>query len=355
LTASQVAGDTKVLLNWTDNSANETSFKIGRSDGINSTTITVAADLKTYTDTGLTPNATYSYSIAASNGKGESNWIPAPNPVTISGIAYATVARKADDTVTKGSWVGTYGNQSYDMISSKKAATGVALASSGLINIWAASTTDVRGLQTPDKTSRTARCYYSIPAYGLTSFDLDVNLADNATHKVSLYCVDWDTVKRNQMIQVVDCNYNTVIDERTITGFNGGMYLVWEVKGHVLFRIVNNSTSSGNAVVSGIFIDDPNYVTPTLPAAPGNLIAAPGSSAGKINLAWTDRSSNENGFVIQRSTKSSSGFTTIITLGAGATSYGDSGLKSGILYYYRVYAFNTAGSSGYISASAKAK
>ncbi|MFL5868821.1 MAG: LamG-like jellyroll fold domain-containing protein, partial [Thermoleophilaceae bacterium] len=80
--------------------------------------------------------------------------------------------------------------------------------------------------------------------------------------------------------------------------------------------------------------------------APSGLTAT-AASTSQINLAWTDNSSNESNFVIQRDTNS--GFTapTNITAGANTTSYQDTGLSASTTYYYRVKATNSSTSSNY--------
>jgi hypothetical protein len=82
--------------------------------------------------------------------------------------------------------------------------------------------------------------------------------------------------------------------------------------------------------------------TPT-PAAPGNLRAA-AASASAVNLSWTDNSSNETGFRIERSANGSA-FAKIATIGANVTAYSDSGLAKSTTYSYRASAFNSGGSS----------
>ncbi|TMP97350.1 MAG: fibronectin type III domain-containing protein, partial [Verrucomicrobia bacterium] len=89
----------------------------------------------------------------------------------------------------------------------------------------------------------------------------------------------------------------------------------------------------------------PVQARPTLPAAPSNLSASSVSSS-RIDLRWQDNSGNESGFVVQRGS-SSSGPWSSTSLSVNVTSYSDTGLNANTTYYYRVYAYNSRGSSGY--------
>src|SRR5262249_6808151 len=71
------------------------------------------------------------------------------------------------------------------------------------------------------------------------------------------------------------------------------------------------------------------------------------SIAAQLTLTWTDNSSNEDGFAIERDTGPTGTFTQIATTGPNVTSYIDSGLTSGTTNCYRVRAFNSAGFSDY--------
>lgn len=76
LTAAWTTGTTEVVLNWTDNSANESGFAIQRStDGVNFTNLTnVAADVLTYTDNTVIANTTYYYRVFAFNAVEDSDF-----------------------------------------------------------------------------------------------------------------------------------------------------------------------------------------------------------------------------------------------------------------------------------------
>jgi hypothetical protein len=86
-----------------------------------------------------------------------------------------------------------------------------------------------------------------------------------------------------------------------------------------------------------------NTSTATAPVAPSNL-AIQGATFDTVTIAWNDNSSNESGFRVQRSTDGVN-FTEIATLGAGVRSYSDSAVAVRTVYYYRVSAYNSAGTS----------
>lgn len=81
------------------------------------------------------------------------------------------------------------------------------------------------------------------------------------------------------------------------------------------------------------------------PAAPSSLYAVPTKT--RVTLNWSDNSSNETGFVIERSLAETSGFAQIGSAGAGVTSFVDSTVTRKKTYFYRVKAVNANGSSAY--------
>ncbi|MCU1262350.1 MAG: putative glycosyl hydrolase [Bryobacterales bacterium] len=154
------------------------------------------------------------------------------------------------DTSTQGNWRSVYGTEGYSVIGDSASIPSYAVApapSGNLSYMWAASTSDVRGLQKASNPSdRIASTWYSP-----TSFTIDLNTTDQLQHQVALYCVDWDTTGRRQTVDVLDPS-GTVLNTQALTGnFNGGVYLVWNVTGHVKFRLT--STGLYNTVVSGLF------------------------------------------------------------------------------------------------------
>ena len=81
--------------------------------------------------------------------------------------------------------------------------------------------------------------------------------------------------------------------------------------------------------------------------APANL-AAQAISAQQIDLKWSDQSSNETGFLIERCAGAGcDNFAQIASAPADATSFSDTGLAAGTSYRYRVRATNGTSQSEY--------
>jgi hypothetical protein len=107
---------------------------------------------------------------------------------------------------------------------------------------------DIRALQKTSATDRVASCWYAT-----RSFTLDLAFNDGNAHQVALYLVDFDRQNRAATVEVLDAD-NAVLDKRSVSGFTGGQYLVWNLNGKVRIRITRSS--GVNAVASGIFFDN---------------------------------------------------------------------------------------------------
>lgn len=81
----------------------------------------------------------------------------------------------------------------------------------------------------------------------------------------------------------------------------------------------------------------------SIPEPPENLMGE-ATSATTIDLTWTDRSTNETGFKIERKLIDGT-FEVIGTSAADNATFNDKGLTPGETYVYRVYSYNTRGNS----------
>lgn len=82
-----------------------------------------------------------------------------------------------------------------------------------------------------------------------------------------------------------------------------------------------------------------------LPRAPAGLVAER-TDPQTAFLAWTDRSSDEAGFLVMRRPAGSSAWTPVATLPPDTLAYTDRGLSAGMNYVYRLAALAGAGAGG---------
>jgi len=179
-------------------------------------------------------------------GSGNSNAVD-PTIITVV-IPPAAATFVAADTATQGNWHGVYGADGYSVANESQSIPSYAsLAVKNQLNYtWASSTVDPRALQTGNGSGRIAATWY-----GNSTFSFDVNLTDGNPHPFALYAVDWDARGRTETIQVVDANTNAVLDTRALSSFSNGVYLVWNLSGHIKINVM--WTGGTNAVVSGVF------------------------------------------------------------------------------------------------------
>src|SRR5262249_12858631 len=152
------------------------------------------------------------------------------------------------DTTTQGSWQGVYGGDGYNVIgataSNPNYPAYAAVTPAGKFDYtWTAATGDPRALQEPGSTGdRVAAASYG------GSFTVDVNLSDGGQHRLALYLLDWDGQgSRSERIDVLDGGTGSTLDSRTVSGFQGGQYLVYNLTGHVQIRVT--ALAGANAVL----------------------------------------------------------------------------------------------------------
>jgi len=165
-----------------------------------------------------------------------------------------------EDRKTKGDWEVSYGKDGAMVTgSAAKYPAYAAVTEGGDQFIWEGSSGKDTALFQVDGEERIAACHYGDQVV----FDLALK---DGTHRVALYCIDWNTTERKQKIEVLDGASGTVLDTREISAFADGRYLVWDLAGHVKIRLTK--IAGRNAVMSGIFFGAAARSGPRLPKPP---------------------------------------------------------------------------------------
>ena len=259
------------------------------------------------------------------------------------------------DTVSEGNWQGKYGVDGYSIANGSQSLP--AYASFAPLNesnwTWSSNTTDPRALQAIPA-GRMAATWFSS-----STFSLDVNLTDGKSHQVAIYAVDWDDYMggRAETIQVADANSGAVLDTRNISSFTNGMYLVWNISGHV--RINATMNAGGNAVISGIFFGGAMTSAPPaissfvgLDSVTGSISIGSSATAGtkvialsgtgaaqvahSVMLSWTPSTSTVVGYNVYVSTVSGSSYSKLTASPVANAGYTDAGLQTTQTRYYVV-------------------
>jgi hypothetical protein len=208
------------------------------------------------------------------------------------------------DTATQGTWTGVYGADGYLIANDAMTVPSYASVSLGgdATYTWVAPTTDPRALQTYSGSStRLASTYF---ASG--SFNISIDITDGSTRRVALYLLDWDSSVRAETITIKDAASGTTLSTQSFSGFNGGEYAVWNIKGNVVIQVT--CTGGANAVVSGVFFGAGAAATP--PSSSATYSGLDTTTQG----AWTGKYGS-NGEIIANTINSAASFASISLTG----------------------------------------
>jgi large repetitive protein len=278
-------GTSNIEISWSDSNANEDEFKIERKEGSGSFSQidTVTSSVTTYDDTGLDPDVAYTYRVRASNTYGDS---PYSNEV-------GATTNEIPDTQ-----VPTPGNSG---------ALGFSgTTSSSVVVGWTAGSDDITA-----------------------AADLQ-------------YLVYYSTGNQMTSLSLVKTNgtpfgtWETMITSKEVTGLGADTTYYFNV-------VIKDA--AGNESVYTMGNSTTLDVPPNAPSGFGLTII----SGTEISMSWIDNSDNESGFKIERSVNTNDNFTEIESVAENVISYNDTGLTKGTTYFYRVFAFNGQGDSGYSS------
>jgi hypothetical protein len=167
---------------------------------------------------------------------------------TPAATAAPTAVFVSTDSTTLGSWKGRYGADGATIVAdSVRNPTYAQTTTSGASTwIWAQSITNGKALMKAASSDRIASCWYAP-----SSFTIDVNMTDANRHRIAFYFIDWSAAGRSQTIDVLNAATGAVLNTRTLSSFTAGQYLIWDITGHVRFRLTRRA--GPNAIVNGMF------------------------------------------------------------------------------------------------------
>ncbi len=333
---------TQIDLNWTDNSNNETGFKLERKVGVSgawSQIATVGTNQTTYSNTGLTAGTSYYYRVRAYNSYGDSDYssetiVPAsPSNLFAMAVSATMISLTWTDNAsnetgfvvqrkTTGSW------QNLSQLNSNSTNfndSGLAPGVSYYYRVYAYSP---RGTSWYSNEAIVPASPNNLTTTVVSSSMIALNWVDYASNE-SGFVVQRKTTGSWQNHSQLSANSTNFNDSGLASGVT-------------YYYRVNAFTSTG----ASWYTNEANAAPSSIPDPPSNLFAV-AQSATQIDLSWTDNSNNESGFKLERKIGIVGEWLEISTVGANQTYYINTDLVEGTSYSYRVRAYNSLGGSSY--------
>jgi fibronectin type 3 domain-containing protein len=356
----------KLKLTWTDNTTNEYGFKverkigttgtyaeIGSVVGINSVTPSVGV----YTDSSVQTGVMYYYRVRAyATAGGYTGYSNEAAGVQASTVAPSGLVVTADWTSLKLTWTDNTTNESGYKIERKLGASGT-YVEIGTTNLsFYTDTTGQVGVT----------YYYRVRAYttdgGYTGYSNEASGASLAAPvpsglvvaidgmKLQLTWTDNTTNESGFNVERKTGATGTYAEIATVTGSNAttprqATYTDATVQPGLTYyyRVRGYSTTGAHTGYS----NEASGTQATTVVPSGLTVTTDGMD---LKLTWTDNTTNDNGFKIERKDGAAGTYTEIKT--TAATVYTDLTVQPGVTYYYRVRAYTTAG--GYTAYSNEA-
>jgi hypothetical protein len=342
----------RINLSWSDNSGDETSFRIERKTGDGSYTQVgaVAAGVTSSGSTSLKASTTYTFRVRAVRGtdiSAPSNEADATTlipPAAPSGLAAVAVGAGRINLT----WIDNSSDETGFRI--ERMSGGGSFAPIGTVGA---------GVTASGSTGLSASTEYIFRVRALRG--VDVSTPSDEAVATTLAPVSPPTALHASVLGSSRVNLTWADQSSDEDGFKierksaGGSFASFATVG----AGITNFTSTGLAASTEYYFrvrayrgadlsaysNETSATTVSSVAAPSAL-SATASGSRRIVLTWSDNSSDENGFKVERKSGTGS-YVAIATLGPGTTSFVDAGLTAGAEYTYRISAYRQFDSSPY--------
>ena len=355
----------QIDLAWTDNATTEDNFSIERCTGDGCTDfaelVQVGADVTAYADNSVAISTTYRYRVRALNANGTSGYsntaTAATNPpAQPTDLAAVTISAAQIDL----SWTDAANNEaSYQVERCDGVSCSTFAPIGGLLPPDAAAFSDLTTTVGNSYTYRVkainaaGESPYSVEVTANTFVPADPTTLVATTISATRIDLTWADNADNESLVVIErcsdvapgCSgftQLTTLPANSIAHADEGLTagLVYRYR----ISMTNAAGASGTSNEAEASTD--------FPLPPTALVTSTISDT-RIDLSWTDNSTNEVDFQIERCVGDAcSDFTPLITVGADVTTYSDETVTLGNFYVYRVRATNIAGVTEFTNTAA---
>ncbi|MGV3722807.1 MAG: fibronectin type III domain-containing protein, partial [Actinomycetota bacterium] len=351
LTAT-VESSTRISLRWDDTSNNETGFRLERVRGTSFlslagfTTFALGVNVTSYADTNLTPNTTYTYRVFTVNASGDS--LPSAEaggatfPEVPADPGAVTVAAESDASL-RIDWLDNSSNETGFRI---ERSSGGGFTQVGAVNANVATFTDTGLLSNATYTYRVRAVNgVSVSAPSATADGLTLpatppalTVTPQSSTQVRLA---WTDASSSPSAFKVERKSNGGYTEIALTNVGDVSYTDASASPNISYTYrIRATNASGDSEYSA---QATGTTPPNPPSAPTGLSVTVVSQSALL-LNWTDASSDETAFKIERSTDGVS-YIVVATADANSTGYLNNGLTANTTYWFRVKATNAGGDS----------
>ena len=345
LAVSSLTVDT-VNLTWTAvaDAAGYNVYRSTSSDGTYTKINTVPVTSSSFTDTGLTDSTTYYYSVTAVNLIGESEFSAEVSAITLtppSIPANIAISACTGNSVTL-SWAFDSNSKSYNVYRSTsnngpfvKINTVPGTTNSYVDNGLTPGATyyyKVSGVNLAGESALSE----TVAATTIPAAPTGLTISSSTADSISL---NWDAAVGATGYNV----YRSVASDGTYEKVNTSSIAATSytdtglTPGTAYFYIASAVNQFGESAQSS------NVPATTLPAAPTGLTAGPSTNIS-VSLTWSD-TVGAAGYNVYRSATSDGTYEKVNTEPVTSTSYTDTGLNVGNIFYYKASAYSAAGES----------
>ncbi|MBQ9372382.1 MAG: fibronectin type III domain-containing protein, partial [Thermoguttaceae bacterium] len=344
-----------VLMSWTDNSTNESGFKVEYSPDGGATWLSSAslgANVTSRMATGLVLGRTYNFRVAAFNEAGQSSWTYGEFEASIVPAAPSDLVFGDYNRATKRlstSWSDNSDNETGFMVEFSVdgknwwlrgktgdnqtflVATGVEEGQKYYFRVASyneAGQSEWTYGEFEASLIPTAPSDLVFGVYNLAMMRLPVSWTDNSDNETG-FIIEYSVDGENWKLAGKTVENQT---SRISTGVETGQ--------KYYFRVAAYNAAGQSAWTYGVFDD------PFVPSAPTDLVFTNYDAENRsVLMSWTDNSTNEIGFKVEYRMNDGANWLSSANLDANVTSRMASGLVLGSTYNFRIAAYNEFGQS----------